>query len=316
MSLIVRTKTGSAASGAAMTITYDETAALDATHGHVLILRSQAGSSVDPVPTTPTGFVQARTPVIATSGGFTVRIDYFRARGNGTINSVSVAANTSVTRHGVLHAIDGITADDLGIANAAEHTTNANVTTRTITIAASTKSNVVDLAAVATSGTNGSTSGFAWTGDPVTGNGFPGTGSTNTFASRYTHVGAPAARTFTTTWTTAGLAVMSGIQVGGSTPAPTISRTDYDAVSIRDFRASTPTSGNTLTHTISPTTNVAEPNDGLFIIFQTEATQYFTVTSSDSGGGSVDTALTIPPHNAAISGLEILIKEGGALTPL
>lgn len=314
MSQIVRTKTGNATSGLALTLTYDEGTPLNAANGHVLILRSQCGSSLDPAPATPAGWTAVGTPVIATSGGFTVRLDYFRARGNDTINSVTVAATTSTARHGTLHAIDGITADAFEIAGSfVSSVSNATVTTRSVTVAAASVGSVVNLAALAHGSTAGGT-GFAWSDGSA---GFGGTSSSSQFSSRYENQASPAANTYTVTWTTAGLAAMGALAFGGVSSGPTIVHADYDAVAVADFRASVSNAGGTLTHAISPTTNVTEPSEGLFIIAQTSSAQFFTVTTTDSAGGTPPTtALTIAASANGGTGLEILTMNGGVLDPL
>lgn len=317
MSVQVRHKFASAGAGTQLTATYDETTPLDANHGHVLLVRSQAGSSVVVnAPPTPAGFTPIFTPTIAQSGAFTVREDWFRARGNGTINSAVVTATASIVRHASLWAIDGVTKDDFeNTATFVSATGSTNVTSRTITIPAASVSNVVNLVGLALSAGNGSTTGFSWVEDGAT-VAFAGSSSTSTFSTRHENVGSPSAQTYATNpWTTAGLAALSGASFGGSVPAPVIQFTEYDTVAVRDFRGSTSSSG-AVTHSISPTTNTFEPEEGLFLIYQTNAVQYFTVTSTAPSATPVNTAITIPAYPSDASGLEILIKEGGALTPL
>lgn len=314
MTTVVRTKALNGSSGASLTITYDEGTALDSSHGHVAIIRSQAGSSIDPTPATPSGWTAIGTPVVATSGGFTVRLDFFRRLGDGTVNSITLAAATSVTRNGVLHGLDGITQAAFENATSFQSSTsNSSVATRSVTIPAAALSNTVNLVAVATSGVAGGT-GFAWNDGTAA---FGGTSSSSSMSSRYENVAASAANTYTATWTTAGLAVMGGLSFGGAAGGPTVARTDYDVVAVRDFRASASNAGGTMSHSISPTTNTYELSEGLFAIFLTNTTQSFTVTHTDSAGGTPPTtSFTVPAASSGGSGLEMLLKQGGVLTPL
>lgn len=321
MSSIVRTKIGTAASGAALTITYDESTALSNAYGHVLILESHTTTAAtDPLPSSVITTLEGNgwypvplSSAVSTNGNNVVRIDHFRQRGNGTVNSVTIPATTSVIRRGVLHALDAITENDFAHTATTSTSSSNSLTSRSVTIPAAAVGGVVTLVGVGLTGSAGGTSGFTWNRGTA---GFGGTSSSSGFSSRYEVVDPPAATTYTATWTTTGsVSAMSGVTYGGAAGAPTIVHTDYVEVTVLDFRASASTSGGTLTHSISPTTGVTEPEEGLFIVDMTSEVQYVTVTSTDSIGGvePVVTNITVPALDNGGSGLEELILVDGVL---
>lgn len=324
MSTITRLKTNSAAAGAALTITYDEPTPPSAAFGHVLVFESHTNTaSTTLLPQAAVidvleaaGWHHVTDPGFeSVNGNARVRTDHFTHRGDGAINGVTIPATANVTRRGTLHTLDAINTDLFHHDVVASFSSSNTITSRSVDMPAAAVGGAVTILAVGISGSAGGTSpqGFVWNRGTA---GFGGTSSSSGFSSRYEVVNPPAATTYSVTWTSPGsVSSLVGVTYGGVASVPTIVHTDLDEIAVRDFRTSASTSGGTLTHTISPTTGVTEPQDGLFFIAMTDQVQYFTVTSTDSTSGvaPVVTNLTIPALDTGGTGLEELIMVGGVL---
>ncbi len=282
MSTVVRAKGGQTTNpGDVLTITYDQGTALDNTYGHVLVLRSRAGSSLDPTPATPSGWTLAGSAV-AVNGVFTARADIFCRLGDSSVNSVTIAGSDSTLRSGALHAITGITGTPFWH-NVTTDQTSGNRTSIGVTVPTASLPNTVYIAAVSLSGTAGG-SGFAWTPSGLS-SAFDGSSSSSSFADRFLAVAAPAAQAFTATWTTSGIGVGIGAWFGGSAAAPTVSGSTTANQSVVDYRNSASNAGGTLSFDLQPSDNVTNLATGLFAIQQVESTQSLTLTISDSASG-------------------------------
>lgn len=318
MSTVVQVATQSGTSGAATTATLANAGSFFTSgYGLIAVVRSQAGSSINPAPATPSGWTLVGAHASSQSGTFTVTVSIFARRGDGTVNSITVAAGTSTTRLIGLSAIDGVGADTFwqnytSVGNA------TSVTTRSITVAAPNVGNTVVIAGTGLSGTTGAAAGFGWTVNGTTytsGAIFGGTSTTSSFTNRYYTLGTAASTTLATTWTTSGLAAMAGAAFGGASAPPTISHTDTPNVCVINATASASNSGGTLTHALTPSTNVSEIQEGLFLVTQTDVAQFLTLTTTDSTSGvtPVTTDITVPAAAAGDTGLEIMVMVAGAL---
>lgn len=65
-----------------------------------------------------------------------------------------------------------------------------------------------------------------------------------------------------------------------------------------------------LTHTISPTTNVLEPSEGIFFVPQSASARVYTVTSLN-GSESITTNITVPALGTTSDSLRIRVYSGG-----
>ena len=274
------------ASGAAVTVTL--ASIVSTAQGTILAVRSYPGSSgVDATPPTPSGWTYAGG-VVSTASTYKVREDIFYQRGTGTAPSVTFSATTSVARSVVIFAIDGVSRNTF-VETVVTQPSNGNATTLTVNLAASAYTNTLAIAALGLGGTFGG-SGATWNqGAAVVAGGAAGSHAIQAFS-----VAAPTATSMVASWTTTGNAALLGLFVGGDSatnPTPVVAQNDNTTVV--DMTGSTAGAGGALSYAISPTANTAQPTTGIFVVTRVGTDQSFTITTSESGGGSATSNIVV-----------------------
>lgn len=281
----VRYKSGSSTDGVALNITYDETAKLDNTYGHIAIVKSITTTGVSTVPTTTSDYTRV-LDIASTNGTSETRLTIFAARGNGNINGIWIAGVAGVSRAAGIQTFSGIDRATFWTVGGTA-TTTSTVTTLSATMPA-VRADGYMVMAVIVSGAIVGGSGYSFGSDGGT-NISTYNGTNSTILTRGYTPSPAAAITVTPSWTTASLSALATISVGGTVTAVVHSEERYY---VADF-----TSGANagLTHTPSGVSGVLTPVAGLFLVpMLTTSQQTFTVTSTD-GAISTTTTLTIPP---------------------
>lgn len=96
---------------------------------------------------------------------------------------------------------------------------------------------------------------------------------------------------------------------------PTIATTIHGGYAKLDATGSTAIAGGALTYSISPSTGVIQPTTGIFYIPQASGPSVYTLTVSESGGGTSTRSVTIPASTAAASSQTTVMTQrfiGGA----
>jgi hypothetical protein len=160
VSTIVQAKNSSLVIGSDVTVTYEEAAALDDTHGHIAVVRRRS-STTDSAAATPAGWTLVGSASSVHSTTYVYTYIYAR-RGDSSVVSITVASTGNIHTHIALMAIDGVRDATFWRAGSIDTDADADAgTTRTVTVDAGTFVDTIAIAAVALSGTAGGT-GIGW----------------------------------------------------------------------------------------------------------------------------------------------------------
>lgn len=298
MGNLVRYKSGSGGDNVAVNVNYNEGTPLDSGNIHVAIIKSVSTTGVATLPsaTPPSYTLIPNSTVEAINGNNRISIAAYIARGNGTINGVWVAGTAGVSRTALLHAINGAVSSDLAVSAVATSSGSASVATLSNTAKGTRRTGACVLGSVVLNGSSGGT-GISWnTGTPSTGTGPTyGTGSVTLSPAPTTDT------VLTTAWTTALLAAMLSVVVGGDLVSSSAVENAYTRLTM------TPSD---LTYTFSGIAGIISGAAGVYYVPQTDQDQTLTVTASD-GRTTRSTNVTIPAALAS-QGLLELYYDGTA----
>jgi hypothetical protein len=182
--------------------TYTETTPLGNTYGHVAVIRRQCGSSLDPVPTTPSGW----TFIGGTDSGGTTRTGqyWYRARGNGVINGVTfTGTNAATSSTTAIFAVDDVKEDTfVGTTDFDGGTTGTSVTLGPLSTPEADSTVLAMVALGGTAGSNATQTGFTWSGLSLQSG---GSATSTTSWARSTFATAGTSVSGTATWVTSGV---------------------------------------------------------------------------------------------------------------
>lgn len=141
-------------------------------------------------------------------------------------------------------------------------------------------------------------------------------GTTNITEVRVGHVSTGGV--FATPWYIDDFSLADGAStfLGPYMPSgPSVSTTITPGYAKLNATGSTAVNGGALTYSLSPSTNVIQPSTGIFYVPQASTATTYTLTVSESGGGSTSKSVTIPALTAASSSQTTVMTQrfiGGA----
>jgi hypothetical protein len=130
--------------------------------------------------------------------------------------------------------------------------------------------------------------------------------------------GVPQANVTVTSTTTSWDSITSTVVFAPSAAAnPTARASVIQPIAEINATGSTTGAGGTLTYSISPSAGVSQPDPGIFLVPYTNSPQTFTITVSETGGGSSTVQATVPaaPSSGTITnttGVETVRFTSGA----